>query len=77
MLMTKYRVGLVGANRGSGLVQPFSVFPETEIVALCDLDGGRLAGAAEHYRVPDGNLFTDYEDFLNAPIDVVVISTPI
>jgi predicted dehydrogenase len=75
--MSRYRIGLVGANRGSGLVHPFSVYPETEIAALCDLDEKRLADAAEHYRVEDRYLFTSYPEFLNAPIDIVVIGTPI
>jgi predicted dehydrogenase len=75
--MGKYRIGLVGANRGSGLVHPFSVFPETEIAALCDLNEKRLADAGAYYKVPDRSLFTDYAAFLNADIDVVVVGTPI
>lgn len=75
--MAEYRVGLVGANRGSGLIHPFSVFPETEITALCDLDETRLADAGEYFGVADRALFADYEDFLNTAIDVVVIGTPI
>lgn len=75
--MAKYKIGLVGANRGSSLVNPFSVFPETEITALCDLNPTRLAQAAEYYHVADKGLFTRYEDFLNSDIDVVVIGTPI
>jgi predicted dehydrogenase len=75
--MAKYRIGLVGVHRGSALAYPFSVFPETEIVALCDLDESRLADAGAHYHVPDRELYTAYEDFLAAPIDVVVIGTPI
>jgi predicted dehydrogenase len=75
--MPKYRVGLVGANRGSSLAYPFSVFPETEIVALCDLDEKRLADAGAYYHVADKGLYTDYQAFLAAPTDVVVIGTPI
>ena len=75
--MAKYRVGLVGANRGSGLVYPFSVFPETEIMALCDLNEKRLAEAGQYYKVPDKYLYTDYEQFLGGPVDVVVVGTPI
>ena len=75
--MAKYKIGLVGANRGSGLVHPFSVFAETEIAALCDLDPARLADAGQYYQVDDKALFTSYADFLNTDIDVVVIGTPI
>ena len=72
-----YKIGLIGVNRGSGLVHPFAVFPQTEITALCDLNQERLAEAGEYYHVADRFLFTDYEAFLEAPIDVVVIGTPI
>lgn len=75
--MNVYRIGLVGANRGSSLAHPFTVFPETQIAALCDLNEARLADAAAHFGVPDRWAFTDYEAFLEAPIDVVVIGTPI
>jgi predicted dehydrogenase len=75
--MAVYRIGLVGVNRGSGLVHPFSVYPETEIAALCDVDEGRLTDAGAYYGVPDRYLFADYDAFLDAPIDVVVIGTPI
>jgi predicted dehydrogenase len=74
--MKKYRVGLAGVHRGASLVHPFTVFPETEITALCDLDEGRLAEAGEQFNVPDRFLFTDYEAFLEAPIDIVVVGTP-
>ena len=75
--MARYKVGLVGVNRGSGLVHPFSIFPETEIAALCDLNKKRLADAGAYYRVPDRYLFTDYKSFLEAPTDIVVVGTPI
>lgn len=73
----KYRVGLVGAQRGASLVTQFDVQPETEIVALCDLNEARLAQTAEAFKVPDRGLFTDYERFLEYPLDIVVVGTPI
>ena len=75
--MSKYRVGLVGAHRGASLVSQFGVQPETEITALCDLSEARLADAGEGFGVPDSGRFTDFEAFLNAPIDIVVVGTPI
>ncbi|MCJ7736900.1 MAG: Gfo/Idh/MocA family oxidoreductase [Anaerolineae bacterium] len=75
--MATYRVGLVGAQRGASLVTQFEVHPDTEITALCDLNETRLAGASEDFKVPDSGLFTSYDEFLDAPIDVVVVGTPI
>jgi predicted dehydrogenase len=72
-----YRVGLVGASRGSSLVRPFGVFPETEITALCDLNQARAAEVAKSLDVADTLVFSDYERFLDSPIDIVVVGTPI
>jgi predicted dehydrogenase len=72
-----YRVGLVGARRGSSLVRPFELFPETEIAALCDLDERRLADTAKALKLPDDQLYTSYDALLNAPLDMIVIGTPI
>ena len=73
----QYQVGLVGTRRGSSLVRPFSIFPETEIMALCDVDEQRLASAAEAFQIADDHLFSDYDRFLDSPVDIVVVSTPI
>jgi predicted dehydrogenase len=72
-----YRIGLVGVRRGSSLIRPFEIFPETEIAALCDLDEQRLADTAKALAVPDAHLYSRYEDLLNAPLDIIVIGTPI
>lgn len=75
--MRKYRVGIVGVRRGGNLLNQFTAFPVVEITALCDLLEERLAAVGKLYNVPDHFLFTDYEAFLEAPIDIVVVSTPI
>jgi predicted dehydrogenase len=72
-----YRVGVVGARRGSSLIRPFALFPETQIVAMCDVDERRLADAAASLDIGDENLFTSYDEFLDANIDIVVVGTPI
>ncbi len=74
--MRKYRVGVVGVHRGAGFVHQFPAFPNAEIAALCDLNREVLTEIGRPLGVPDERLFTCYEDLLNAPIDVVVVSTP-
>ena len=74
--MRKYRVGVVGVHRGAGFVHQIPAFPNAEIAALCDLNTEVLAEIGRPLGVPDERLFTRYEDLLNAPIDVVVVSTP-
>lgn len=72
-----YRVGLIGARRGSSLVRPFETFPETTIAALCDLDEARLQATAQALEVDDQHCFTRYEDMVASDIDIIVIGTPI
>jgi predicted dehydrogenase len=74
--MGTLRVGLVGARRGSGLVAPFELFPETRIAALCDTDPAMLADAGEAFDVPKEARYTDYDEFLQGPVDIAVIATP-
>lgn len=75
--MKPYKVGLVGLRRGSSLVRPFELFPETEITALCDVNTTSLTEAARAFAVDDKNLFTDYTALLNSDVDIVVVGTPI
>lgn len=74
--MAKYKVGVVGVQRGSGHVNQFGAMPDAEVTALCDLDEGALADVAGSLQISDRYLFTDFEDMLNSPIDIVVVSTP-
>ncbi len=75
--MKQLKVGLVGVSRGSGTVAPFSLYPETKITALCDLNEARLQDVAKHYQVPDSGLYKNYDEFVNADIDIVLVGTPI
>ncbi len=72
-----WKVGLVGARRGSSLVRPFELFPETSIYALCDLEAARLAETGRALEVDEAQLFTDFETMLATDIDIVVVGTPI
>jgi len=75
--MKKLKVGLVGVSRGSGTVAPFAIYPETTISALCDLNETRLQDVAREYSVPDNGLYKEYDDFLSADTDIIVVGTPI
>ena len=75
--MTKLQVGFVGLRRGGGLVRALAAHPRVEVAALCDLKEDTLAALAQDFNLPDSRLFTAFDDFVNAPLDVVVIATPI
>ncbi|WP_181376442.1 Gfo/Idh/MocA family protein [Paenibacillus agaridevorans] len=67
------KIGIVGA-RGLSVLQGFRSIPDTEVVALCDLDEGYCQMQAKQHGIP--NTFRIYEDMLESDIDAVVIATP-
>ena len=74
----KVNVGIIGsggrggANLGGVAAQKEAV----NIVALCDIDRGRLDGSAR--RFPDAKKYADFRELLQAEksLDAVVVSTP-
>ncbi len=75
--MQKVRVGLVGCSRGNGLVTVFGAHPQTEVTALCDVNPESMAGLGKAFNLPADRRFTEYGAFLEAPLDAVIIATPI
>jgi predicted dehydrogenase len=41
------------------------------------LNEARLQDVAKHFQVPEAGMYTDYDQFVNADIDIVVVGTPI
>jgi len=68
------RAGVVGLGRGQFYVNLFTKLPETELVAICARDEERAADVAERYGV--SNVYLDYESFLDAGLDFVVVASP-
>lgn len=75
--MSKLKAGFVGLHRGGGLVRSLANHPDVEISALCDIDQDALQKMAADFNLPDNRTYTDYGAFLDAPLDFVVIATPI
>jgi predicted dehydrogenase len=75
--MKKLKVGLVGCSRGRGIVGVFAVHPEVEVTALCDIDEQKLNLVSQALKLSDGALYKNYDRFLSAPMDAVIIATPI
>ncbi len=75
--MSKLQTGFVGLHRGGGLMRSLAGHPRVEVAALCDIDEDTLADTGAAFSLPDGKLFTRFEDFVNAPLDIVVVATPI
>ena len=66
--MKPYKIGLVGARRGGGLLGTMAAHPRCEIAALCDIDPAALARLGEHFKLSDRQLHTDYDRFLAADL---------
>lgn len=75
--MEKLKVGMVGIGRATSYGSVFAHNEKTEVVALCDMDEEKLAENAKDFELDDKHIFTNYEDFLNTDIDIVVLGTPI
>ncbi|MFC3800523.1 Gfo/Idh/MocA family protein [Cohnella sp. GCM10012308] len=67
------KVGIAGA-RGLSALKGFQGIEDTEVVALCDLDGDYLDLKAKEHGIP--RTYRIYEDMLESDIDAVVVSTP-
>ncbi|MDA1044703.1 MAG: Gfo/Idh/MocA family oxidoreductase [Verrucomicrobia bacterium] len=71
------RIGIVGCGKISTVEHgpALSRLPGVRLVAFCDL----VESKRQHFRdtfAPDAALFDNFEDFLNAELDAVVIATP-
>jgi predicted dehydrogenase len=75
--MAKWKAGIVGLHRGGGLLRALATHPDVEIAALCDLNQGVLAEVGKDHQVPEKYWFTQFHNFVNAPVDIVAIATPI
>ena len=76
----KLRMGFIGSGgRGGANLHEFFKLGE-EIVALCDIDQGRLDGAYNKIkeRCPDARKYRDFREMLEKEqdLDAVVVSTP-
>ncbi len=73
--MSKLRAAVIGLGMGKGHIQGYQSHPDTEVVAIADLDEARLAKCAEDYKIP--KTYTDpAKMFAAESIDVVSIATP-
>jgi len=72
-----WKVGLVGAGRGSSYGNLAYNHPRFEINALCDISATRLAAYQKELGLSDSHCFTEYENFISSGLmDAVFICTP-
>jgi predicted dehydrogenase len=78
--MRQLRVGVIGcgdiAERAH--IQNLLSEPQVKLLALSDLDEGRLLAVRQKFNFPEGRSFKDYSSVLELKdVDAVVIATPI
>ena len=74
--MEKIRVGVIGCGSIAEIAHfpCIKKYPETELVAVCDVNKGRLKEAANKWQV---RAFSSYGEMLTEmDLDVVVVATP-
>lgn len=71
-------VGVVGiGSLGIRLGRQFIELPDSELVALSDVNSEGLAAAGRELGVPERSLYESYEEMLDEePLDAVAIATP-
>lgn len=74
--MKRVKIGVIGCGYwGPNLIRNFIEIPETEVLAIADLDQGQLDHIQTRY--PQIRITTkNYYDFFALGLDAVVISTP-
>ncbi len=70
------RVGVIGVNgRGAGNIDSLARVPTAAIVALCDVDENRAAGARKTF--PEAQFYTDFRKLIDQKdLQAVLIATP-
>lgn len=68
------RFGVIGLRRGASFVRVCRAAQGATVTALFDIDAGAVGSAAAEI---DAQPFSDYEAFLNADIDAVVVASPL
>lgn len=72
--MNTIRFGVIGMNRGQSFVKACSAVGGAAVTALYDVDAERVGTVAAKLDV---QAFTDFDAFLNADMDAVVVASPL
>ncbi|GAA0359388.1 Gfo/Idh/MocA family protein [Bacillus horti] len=74
--MTKLKVAVIGAGSIAKYrhLPEYKANPQTEIVAICDINEARAKEMAAHYEIK--HVFTDYKELLKEDLDIVSVCLP-
>lgn len=74
--MDTIKIGIAGLNRGADYAKIFNYSEHSRLTAICDINPTVLADIQNQYGLADDCCYTDFDAFLTADMDAVVISTP-
>ncbi|MDR2845402.1 MAG: Gfo/Idh/MocA family oxidoreductase, partial [Puniceicoccales bacterium] len=74
-------VGVVGTGQGMSSIRRMIPFPDVEVVGVCDVDAGRVAGSVRNIEQMSGRKaakpYSDFRElFAKAHLDAVVLAAP-
>lgn len=72
--MKKVRIGVMGAHRGSSMINYCESSDNAQVVAICDKWVEGLEKQKEKLNDPDITYYTDFEDFIKHDMDAVVLA---
>ena len=67
------KFGIVGAGRGSNFISSLKI-SGAEVVALCDYNEKKLAKVVEEHPELEGRTFTDFDEFIKADMDGIILA---
>jgi len=76
--MKKLKIGLIGVGgvMHYGHLVGYNVMDDMEIVAICDIDDGKLASVGEELSIPENRRFKSYKDIIDCEdVEAVDIAT--
>ncbi len=80
--LERLNIGVIGAGgRGGWLMDAFMGFPEVQVIAVADVDRGRVEGTAnranEKYGAGTCTAYTDFRELVARPdLDAVIVASP-
>ncbi|MCM8769265.1 MAG: Gfo/Idh/MocA family oxidoreductase [Candidatus Omnitrophica bacterium] len=72
--MRRLKIGIAGMRRGVCYAQIFSLRPECEVVAVCDVNLERAKQTAKTF---DCQALSDYTEMCQLDLDAIVVVTPV
>ncbi len=73
----KLKAAVIGLGVGQAHCKGYSRNPDSELIAICDIDPVRLKDRGDTFGIPEDMRFIDYHDMLKLPeLDVVSVALP-